>query len=174
MKYIRNVFSGLILLLPLAAIASDAPGETHARPIPVGAVKRDITPSYPVFLAGYASRKTESEGVEQRLWAKALAIGGDEGDGPAVLIVVDNCGVCGQLVNELAARLKASKGIRRERLVVCSTHTHAGPWLLGFAPWIYQQPLSAEEQEHRVRYTRELIDHMEAVAKQALEARNPA
>ena len=35
----------------------------------------DITPSYPIRLSGYAARKTESEGVEQRLWAKALAIG---------------------------------------------------------------------------------------------------
>ncbi len=41
----------------------------------------DITPDGPVRLTGYASRKTESEGVAERLWAKALAIGGDAGDG---------------------------------------------------------------------------------------------
>ena len=78
------------------------------------------------------------------------------------------------MVNELAARLKASKGIRRERLVVCSTHIHAGPWLTGFASWLYRKTLSTQEQEHRARYTRELLDHMEAVANSALEARKPA
>ena len=174
MKFTKKAFCILILLFPVAAVASDTTGEPSAQPILVGAAKRDITPSYPVFLAGFARRKTESEGVAQRLWAKALAIGGDEGDGPAVLIVVDNCGVYEQLVNELAARLKASKGIRRERLVVCSTHTHAAPWLTGFASWLYRKTLSAKEQDHRARYTRELVDHMEAVANSALEARKSA
>ena len=41
--------------------------------VQVGVAKIDITPDYPIRLTGYAVRKTESEGVEQRLWAKALA-----------------------------------------------------------------------------------------------------
>jgi len=45
-----------------------------------------------VRLSGYAARKTESEGVAQRLWAKALALGSDR-EKPAVLICVENCGV---------------------------------------------------------------------------------
>ena len=108
MKCTYEAFCILILLFPVAAIASATAGEPSAQPIPVGAAKRDITPSYPVMLAGYARRNTESEGVAQRLWAKALAIGGDEGDGPAVLIVVDNCGVyetVGQRVGRAAESL---------------------------------------------------------------------
>ena len=54
----------------------------------------DITPDYPIRLMGYGSRKTESEGVASRLKARALAIGGDDGEGgPAVLVAVDNCAV---------------------------------------------------------------------------------
>ena len=47
--------------------------------------KTDITPSTPIRLTGYAARKTESEGVEQRLYARALAIGTNKAD--AVVLV---------------------------------------------------------------------------------------
>ena len=57
----------------------------------------DVTPSYPIRLMGYGSRKTESEGVASPLKVRALAIGDDAGkgqdEGPAVLITVDNCAV---------------------------------------------------------------------------------
>src|SRR5437773_11634201 len=46
-------------------------------PIAVGVAQIDVSPDYPIRLTGYAVRKTESQGVEQRLWAKALAIGSD-------------------------------------------------------------------------------------------------
>src|SRR5881394_3979682 len=51
----------------------------------VGVAKVDITPDYPVRLSGFGFRRTESEGVTQRIWAKALALN-NEGGEPAVLI----------------------------------------------------------------------------------------
>ena len=45
--------------------------------VPVGAAVVDVTPSYPIRLMGYGSRKTESEGVASPLKVRALAIGGD-------------------------------------------------------------------------------------------------
>src|SRR5437870_11500175 len=81
----------------------------------VGVARIDITPDYPIRLTGYAVRKTESEGVEQRLWAKALAIGSDE-DAQAILLTVDNCGVSALIIDEVAARLKTKAGLPRERL----------------------------------------------------------
>ena len=59
--------------------------------MPVGAAVVDITPDYPIRMMGYESRKKESEGIASRLKARALAIGGDDGDGPAVLVAIDNC-----------------------------------------------------------------------------------
>ena len=46
--------------------------------IEVGVAQIDITPDYPIRLNGYGSRRTESEGIVQRIWAKALAIGSDD------------------------------------------------------------------------------------------------
>src|SRR5690242_13878450 len=66
----------------------------------VGAAKVDITPDFPVRLTGYGNRTKESEGVAQRIWARALAIGGRIGGGssstdadndqPAILLTADN------------------------------------------------------------------------------------
>src|SRR3954454_11972814 len=81
----------LVLTLTLSfspALAADA----KPKPMLVGVASADITPSYPIRLCGYASRKRESAGVAHRLIAKALAIGSDK-DGPAILLTVDNTGV---------------------------------------------------------------------------------
>src|ERR1700751_5908082 len=71
----------------------------------VGVAKIDITPSYPIRLSGFGFRRTESEGVTQRIWAKALAIEEESGK-PVILIAVDNVGVPAYLVDEVAARLE--------------------------------------------------------------------
>ncbi len=148
-------------------------GRSEAELIPVGVAKVDVTPNYPVRLPGYASRKTESEGILQRLWAKALAIGGDEGDGPAVMLTLDNCGVPAHVTEEVAARLKAKAGINRDRVVICSSHTHTAPWLQGFLPLHYVEPIPPDHQTHIRRYTRQATDRLEQVALQALGSRTP-
>ena len=141
--------------------------------IPVGVAKVDVTPDYPVRLPGYASRKTESEGVLQPLWAKALAIGNDEGDGPAVMLTIDNCGVPENVTEEVAARLKAKAGIKRERVVICSTHTHTAPWLQGFLPLHYLEPIPPDHQERIRRYTQQATDWLVQAALQAISSRTP-
>jgi putative membrane-bound dehydrogenase-like protein len=55
--------------------AEDKSVGDRSRLLQIGAAKIDITPNHPIRLTGYAARKTESEGVEQKIWAKALAIG---------------------------------------------------------------------------------------------------
>ncbi len=162
-----NVVSLLIATLPLTVF-----GATNGT-FQVGAARSDITPDYPIRLTGYAVRKTESEGVEQRLWAKALAIGSDA-DGPAVLITADNCGVSALIIDEVAGRLQRKAGIPRERIAVCSSHTHSGPCVRGFAPNIFAMPIPADQQATIDRYSKELTDKLEQVALAALADRKPA
>ena len=160
----------LVLVIFLLSTLS---GAAQTGDFQIGAARIDITPDYPIRLTGYAVRKTESEGVEQRLWAKALAISRDS-DPPAILITVDNCGVCANVIDELANRLKARVGLPRERLMVCSSHTHSGPCTIGFAPNIFAMPIPAEQQATIARYTRELTDKLEQVALASLADRQPA
>ena len=139
----------------------------------VGVARIDITPTYPIRLTGYASRQTESEGVAQHLWAKALAIGSDQ-DRPAILITVDNCGVPANVREEVVQRLYKAKRLDPDRIAVCSTHTHSAPWLKGFAPNIFGGPIPAAEEARVERYTRELTDALVSVALKALADRQPA
>jgi len=154
-------------------VATVGEGARAAETVPVGTAKIDITPDSPVRLVGYAGRKGEFEGVAQRIWAKALAIGSDEGDGPAVLVTVDNCGVPDNVVEEVASRLKKKTGLKRERLAICATHTHTAPWLDGFLPWHYAGKVPAEHRQHIRQYTEQLTDRIEQVALDALAARKP-
>ena len=96
----------------------------------VGAAKIDITPDFPVRLSGYGGRREEADSVEQRIWAKALAIRSGA-ETPAILMTVDNCGVPDYITETVAAELKRAAGIPREQFVICSTHTHSAPYLSG-------------------------------------------
>jgi hypothetical protein len=139
----------------------------------IGVAKTDITPKYPIRLSGYAVRKTESQGVAQKLWAKAIAIGSDK-EGPAVLITVENTGVPAAIRDEVARRLQQKKKITPDRIVLCSTHTHTAPWLVGYLPNLFGGPIPPAEQAHVERYTRELTDAIERVALAALINRRAA
>ncbi len=138
----------------------------------VGGARVDITPAYPIRLSGYAVRKTESEGVAQKLWAKALAIGSDR-EGPALLITVDNTGVPAHIRDEVVRRLQPRK-IQPSRVAICSTHTHSAPYLDGYLPTLFGEPLPPAHQLHVATYTAELTDAIEKAALEALKNRKPA
>lgn len=157
----------LSLANPAAAMADDDSAAAS-----VGVADVDITPEGPIRLVGYGSRKTESEGVEQRLHAKALAISSNA-TGPAVLVMVENCGVPATITEEVAARLQAKARVPRERFVVCSTHTHTGPALTGVAPNIFGTPIPTDQQERIDRYTTRLTDRIEEAALAAIADRSP-
>jgi putative membrane-bound dehydrogenase-like protein len=154
----------LVVFLPVPASA-----ETPTT-YDVGVARIDITPKYPVRLSGFGFRRTESEGVNQRIWAKALALGKDD---PAVLIAVDNLGVPANIVAELARRLE-KKGVKADRLAVTATHTHTAPMLSGSLPTLFGVPIPDEHQKHIDRYTKEFTDALEKVALAALADRKPA
>ena len=137
----------------------------------VGIARMEITPDEPIRLTGYPNRaKVPAEGVEQALWAKAIAIGEER---PAVLITTDLIGVPGELVDALAARLR-SAGVDRAHLAVSATHTHTGPTLAGTLPYIFGEPVPPDQQAVIERYTAGLLAKLERVALAALADRRPA
>lgn len=161
----------LLVLLGLGARGIALSDEERGK-VAVGVAQVDITPDYPIRLTGYGNRKAESEGVEQRLKAKAIAIG-DDASRPVVLVTVDNCGVPGPMTEEVARRLKDKVGLPRDRFVVSSSHTHSAPALAGALVMILSPPVPPDQQERIDRYTRELTDKIEQVARTALDRRRP-
>ena len=154
-----------LLCLPLLADAAD----TYR----VGVAQVDITPSGPIRLNGFGFRRTESEGVYQRIWAKALAIE-DESKEPALLMTVDVLGIPADIRAEIARRLEKKAGLKPERLAITATHTHTGPMLKGANQTLFGVPIPKDHLANIDKYTAEFLDKLEKVGLEALSKRTPA
>jgi putative membrane-bound dehydrogenase-like protein len=139
----------------------------------VGVAAVDVTPDYNVRLNGFAHRKGESEGVDGKIYAKALAFR-DETHGPAVLLAVDSLGVPDYMTRDVAARLQKKANLDPARFAITSTHTHSAPILKDACPNIAGEPIPPEQMAKIDRYTKELADNLEEVALAAIKDLKPA
>jgi len=155
-------FAGLFVLKPAPSQAIDA-----------GIARVDVTPSEPIRLTGYGGRRTNNVGVEQKLWAKALALGSDR-EGPALLLTLDNCGIAESTYRELVSRLTKKTRLKQAGIAIACSHTHSGPCTTDWAPNIFSSDISPPQQAVIDRYTRELLDQLETIALAALKDRRPA
>src|SRR5687767_10371935 len=138
MKPTRLILSAFLFWILSAFGAEESP-------LMIGAARIDITPGYPVRLHGYGGRRTNAEGVTQKIFAKAIAFGSNR-EGPRILFTVDNLGVSEAITEEVAAKLKKRVHIDREHVAVCASHTHSAPMLRGVAPNIFSSDIIPEQQ----------------------------
>ena len=165
--------AALSFLLAVAAFPSVAFAVEPAMTYKAGVAKVDITPDHPIRLNGFGFRRTESEGVYQKIFAKALAI--DDGNkSPVVLMTVDVLGIPADIYDEIARRLEKKAGIKKDRFAITATHTHTGPMLTGANPTLFGVPIPKEHQSNIDKYTPVFIDKLEAVALAALKDLKPA
>jgi hypothetical protein len=153
-----------ILAIGLWAPASAATGWK------AGVAKVKITPTEPIWLAGYAARNKPSEGVLQDIWAKALALE-DETGAVSVLVGADLLGFTKPMADTVAAEVAKRYGISRERLVLNASHTHSAPVTGQMLRPAYR--LGPEQQEVIRRYTANLLDQVVEVIGEALQQREP-
>ena len=90
------------------------------------------------------------------------------------MILVENVGIPDHLTKEVSNRLGNLAGVSEERFVICSTHTHAAPCLSGMLPTLFRQPIPAKHQQRIEKYTVELANQLESVARSAIDCRVPA
>src|ERR1044071_7016706 len=76
----------------------------------------DITPKEAIWLAGYAARTKPSQGVRQRIFAKALAIR-DANGSTAVLVTADLLGFTADLISGVSAKVEDRFHIPRRLLL---------------------------------------------------------
>ncbi|MGA2064359.1 MAG: neutral/alkaline non-lysosomal ceramidase N-terminal domain-containing protein [Thermoguttaceae bacterium] len=162
-----SLHSSVLWSLAILLACSAAEVAPAAQTAPIGVAKIDITPDCPVRLYGYDEYTFESQDVAGRLKAAALAIGGDEGDGSAVILTVDNGAVPAEMRAEVLRRVQARATLKPERFMLCSAHIHSGPNLQEM------DSTSGVQHEHLVQYRKELLDRMERVVLQALASRRP-
>jgi putative membrane-bound dehydrogenase-like protein len=176
----------VVLLLALAATCFLGPAteisrnSLHAAELGwrVGTASVDITPVHPIRLTGYGNRRDEATQVAQRIYAKGIAFSslGPNGQAelPAIWLTFENCGVTTAIHTEVAKRLHDKLGIPSARLNISVTHTHTGPTLKDWAPFIFSEDIPPNHQANIDRYTEKLVDDLVAVATQAVSAQQPA
>ena len=90
-----------------------------------GASKVDITPDWPVYLAGYGSRTAKHESVLAPIYARALAL--ESADGTrAVQLSLEIIGASNEIVAEVQEAL-APYGVEPAAVRLTCTHTHSAP-----------------------------------------------
>jgi hypothetical protein len=165
MLIIRFVSSVALALVSFHPVVANGPNYR------VGVARVDITPRVPVWLAGYADRRRPSEGVDQRLFLKALAI--QEGkNAPLILITVDLIGFPRAVTDEIANRLHTQFSVPRENFLMIASHTHTGPVIYSNLKTMFE--LKGEDREVVQDYTRRLPDQALAAVAGAIRAMEPA
>ena len=137
----------------------------------VGLSRSKITPDEPVLMAGYASRKTPSTGVDADIWVKAMAIEDREGH-VSVLVTADLLGFTRAMANEISRRLKTSRGLERADLLLNASHTHAGPMVA--VDRVKEATDDPAVQQAVRRYVENLNDTVVRIAEEALDNRRPS
>ena len=91
-----------------------------------GVARVSITPSEPIWLAGYGSRDRPTGKVRQDIYVKALALQ-DRSGAISVLVCADLLGFSRAMSDEVFERVRERFHLTRDRLVINASHTHSAP-----------------------------------------------
>ncbi len=161
------MFAGLAAL-----VAGPAPNWAALRTEwKAGAASVVITPKQPMWMAGYAARKKPSEGTAQELYAKALALEDRRGN-RAVIVTSDLIGLVRAITDPIAERVAQRYGLRRDRILFTSSHTHSGPVLRESLVGMYA--LDSERTAAVHAYTERLQEQVVELVGAALKDLAPA
>jgi neutral ceramidase len=129
----------------------------------VGLAQVKVTPERPVFLSGYGGRTKPFEKVESDLFVKVLVL--EDRDGHrAAIVTSDLLGFPAALAEPICDRIREKTGLKREQVLINSSHTHTGP-LLSLDPSA-REAMTAGDAQRTVEYTKQLQDKIvEAVTK---------
>ena len=156
-------FSAWGLMLGLGAVsAAEPPLEWKA-----GVARVDTTPTEPVWMSGYASRSSPSQGVAHPLAAKALALE-DAGGNKVVLVACDIISFSRDFSNRVAERVKSQHGLPRQNLALFASHSHSGPTPVDDINRMKVNGVIREKAQNNVDYTRDLENKIVDVIGQAV------
>jgi hypothetical protein len=136
-----------------------------------GVASKVITPTEPMWMAGYANRTKPAEGKVHDLFVKALALE-DTAGGRLVLLTSDLVGLPRDLTEAVAREVRRKTGLSRDRLMLTVSHTHCGPVISGSLIDMYDMP--AEYANKIPAYTAKLRGRMVETVLAALKDLKPA
>jgi len=120
----RTVWMPLLACLAGSLLAAD-------RPLwKAGTARAEITPTQPLWMAGYGSRTKPAEGTEMSLWIKVLALEDAQGH-QAIILTSDLLGFPQSIYRHTCAALKEKFALEPDQVLLSASHTHCGPVLRG-------------------------------------------
>lgn len=160
--YVRTL-PALLAVLLAALAAPHAPADA----MKIGLGRVAITPTSPVWMAGYASRKEPGSGKLHDLWTKAMAI--EDASGNKVIIVTaDIIGFSLDMTDAVSKRIEDAYGIPRSNLLFNSSHTHCGPVVKNDGLHI-TYGLEGVNEDRAVEYTHQLSEMLYQAIDAALK-----
>ncbi len=138
----------------------------------VGVGRAKITPTEPMWMAGYASRTAPFQEVLMDIWAKTMVIQDREGE-RVVLISLDLVGIDDGLADELCQRLKVKHGLKRSQISIATSHTHSGPVVAKNLRAMHFYQLPDAEQKKITEYSATLLNKIEDAVSQAITSMQP-
>ena len=110
----------------------------------------DITPSMPMWMAGYGSRTKPGNEVAHPLHAKALAL--KDGSGKVALIItLDILGVPANLRKMVEEHVSEKYGIDPSYLLMSYSHTHSGPEVRSIETSLFKRDPARTELVNKYR-----------------------
>ena len=157
-------FSSASLLLVAVSLCSCPAAPALQDRLLVGAAAVDITPVVdgpkPVYLAGFGTNRSAA-GVHDPLWARAIVI--EKSGRRVTLVACDLVGLLHGRIRQLASKVEGAG-----ELIVCSTHCHSGPDVVGlWGPLPIVSGVSGA-------YLRKLQDALAEVVRRAVGSMQPA
>lgn len=150
---------------------ASSPTTEERTPWQIGMATIDITPEMPMRMGGYAARTTPSTGIHDRLWAKAAAFE-DAARSRGVLVTSDLISIDAEFAEAVLAQITDAAGLRREQVVLNSSHTHGGPICGIRYPRNYG--LAGDELNVVAAYSADLGDRLTQLVVNALADLRPA
>src|SRR5688500_6164960 len=164
----RSRFHVIVLALFAAVVSSvtGAPSD-QTRSWKAGAAAVDITPEGSVWMAGYAARKKPSEGVAQKLQAKALALD-DTNGGRLVIVTLDLIGVPRAVREAVEQMAREQMGLGPDAILLNASHTHSGP--APYARGVADPAFASKAEEYGRELPRKIIEAIAAAVRMSKPA----
>jgi hypothetical protein len=163
---LHRLIACILAFVATALVARDA----SAQKFKVGMARVDITPDGPIWLTGYGNRNKPSEGIEQRLFAKAMVI--EDSSAKTVLVTADVIGFPAELTEAIFRRIERGHGIPRERFILVASHTHTGPVIHNSLGGMFD--LKGADLDSVKSYAKTLEDRIVTVVAEAAKQLEPA
>jgi hypothetical protein len=153
----------ILCLWVIVAVVTQVPAaESPSTALRCGIARADITPTKPVQMAGYSSRKELSQGIHDPLSARVVAF--ECGGKRAVLVSLDNLGFYNDTATQIRAALLERCKLEPSELLLCAIHTHSAPTLTLNA---------GKDHPNNVEYTKTLTTTIGDLIERALKSMEP-